>query len=1239
MALTSSLIDNFDDGVIAPIWSGRYGTVTETGGRSRITCDTGYSALATATDYTWSDVYARLYPPALASATTECYLEMVLYSAGQPLGTDVGFYINMFDGKFYCVSRVGYVDATSVGITYNSTTHAWMRILKSGANILFQTSSDGIAWTTQRTLGAPSWLSTAVDLQLIFESHRNNGTNNFAEVDNVNTLGASTPTLAGALDTSAPVYAPADITADWEEDPPNEASNPNPDALRLLTPQSTGQYTVTHSLDDALPDDVTMTNSNDASTTASVVLGGRQEAYAQSVGWRTGTAGGTGTGISIATSLPADTDWGDYSIVAVVLNSNGVGITPSSSEWTLLASFSDGSTLKTWVYGRRWYSGAPALTFALNSSIAYAWVAVSAYARMANGIQVPLTLGTAVSTAESGTGTAHSALSATLTRPGFIVGIFSSVGVTWTAGAGSTELNEASSTMDIMISSTAYRAEGAQVVTGTSASSISIATMIAIPVMVVDRKRMGAREFFSPFNRNSPVYGRERDTAATRIDFNVLGAGGPIPTTIHRGQMADIVLAEGGQAQMKAVSKTRLDLDRSLVLPEVWGQREGMTPDWVALWIAARGGQFAGPAPTPYTIYWNPMYGSTHAFLDADSFIVTEGPNFTYREDYDAGGIGPAWPGPTPRPTFVPGPFHTGVFACQDATHVEGVNLELYPTTEALPFLSGTAQLNDQFSQTNSVGRISFWIRGDAVTSNPQYLIDTSNTDKDFIFRYTLQLYNAAHTGVLGYLQFKCLSSNRQWQVTMGSDSTGYQTLLYASVGALPTDGAWHFVSLAWDLGTGVAKVFMDGTTTSNNYWQVNLPLNPALWPVHDRDRVKSGTSDSDPINNFLETHLPLSDVQIEAGQPFSDTFAVHYPTPAAPSQNAITRPTGLTLTGLAEVTPITGWATLAELARATLSAYRADENDNLNFLPLTYFGEAEQMTPTEIVDTEVNASELNVTLDPTKMRNVITVEYDEVSVSTMAVPVLTISQAMEIPRGVSTVTFTLDTPTSELYGKPLPGSDTAGNWTLWNLSDSEIDGTVPPTGIGHYMTVNTEPDATGINVSWSQVKARVMSYTSSTVTVRFTNLLLRSAWLANDGDAIPFMVIRGNAVTKATSYVTARDAGSVATRRERALSTQIPWVDNREDATTVANWLVSIMARPRPELSVTVMGDPRRKPGQLVTIADAVDTQADGNWRVLSVVHNADGPEYTQDLALVRQLPVGMWDGEPGWDEESWGI
>lgn len=192
MANTSTIVDNFDDNSInTGIWPNNYGTVSETGGRARVTCNTGSNGWATATTYTWDDVYAKLYPPAVASATTDCYLEMLLYSPTQAAGTDVGFYIDQVGGVFYCVSRVSYFDGSASAITYSATTHAWMRILKSGSNILFQTAPDGTTWTTRRTLAAPSWLTSASNLQLYFESGRNNGTNNFAEFDNVNTIGTT----------------------------------------------------------------------------------------------------------------------------------------------------------------------------------------------------------------------------------------------------------------------------------------------------------------------------------------------------------------------------------------------------------------------------------------------------------------------------------------------------------------------------------------------------------------------------------------------------------------------------------------------------------------------------------------------------------------------------------------------------------------------------------------------------------------------------------------------------------------------------------------------------------------------------------------------------------------------------------------------------------------------------------------------------------------------------------------
>jgi hypothetical protein len=84
---------------------------------------------------------------------------------------------------------------------------------------------------------------------------------------------------------------------------------------------------------------------------------------------------------------------------------------------------------------------------------------------------------------------------------------------------------------------------------------------------------------------------------------------------------------------------------------------------------------------------------------------------------------------------------------------------------------------------------------------------------------------------------------------------------------------------------------------------------------------------------------------------------------------------------------------------------------------------------------------------------------------------------------------------------------------------------------------------------------------------------------------------------------------------------------------------MTNTFSQPRAEVGITVMGDPRRRPGSLVQLADSEGTQAAGTWRILSVKHDYDGGgKYTQDLELVRVLPVAVWDGSDGWDFAVWG-
>lgn len=190
MPLFTALIDNFNDGLVGPEWGNAYGGVTEVGGRARVPCTTGYAGYQTGAAYTLtgSSVYLQLpVVPALSTATTEAIACMMILSG--TAGTRLGFVINAVGNLLRCKSETGYYDPASVDITYSATTHKWLRIQENAGSILWDTSPDGTTWTTRRTLATPAWVTGAVDTLLLdLFCHRDAGTSDFAEYDQVNTL-------------------------------------------------------------------------------------------------------------------------------------------------------------------------------------------------------------------------------------------------------------------------------------------------------------------------------------------------------------------------------------------------------------------------------------------------------------------------------------------------------------------------------------------------------------------------------------------------------------------------------------------------------------------------------------------------------------------------------------------------------------------------------------------------------------------------------------------------------------------------------------------------------------------------------------------------------------------------------------------------------------------------------------------------------------------------------------------
>jgi hypothetical protein len=204
MPLTGELRDSFNDNVVDTVkWPNNYNTgasglPTETGGRARVPCDTGFAAYSSDTIYTLQDSTARvrIFPPADGGAASEAWAQLLVASSTS--GTDAVIEVNAATGTITFASRTGFADAGAVTLIYSTTNHAWVRIREGAGTLFFDTSADGITWTNQRTTAAPAWVSDT-DIQIQLLAHRDAGVVDFAEFDNFN-ITPSTAVFADLTD-------------------------------------------------------------------------------------------------------------------------------------------------------------------------------------------------------------------------------------------------------------------------------------------------------------------------------------------------------------------------------------------------------------------------------------------------------------------------------------------------------------------------------------------------------------------------------------------------------------------------------------------------------------------------------------------------------------------------------------------------------------------------------------------------------------------------------------------------------------------------------------------------------------------------------------------------------------------------------------------------------------------------------------------------------------------------------
>ncbi|MFD5221363.1 hypothetical protein ACFWMH_27360 [Streptomyces tendae] len=190
MPLLTTLVDNFNDGVIGPNWGDSYGGVSETGGQARVPLVAGaYAGYQTGRAWTLAGASIYLKTPVLPAASTGTDVGVHFMITSAVDGTGIGFKINRVTAKLRMQSNVDYFDAAAVEITYDATNHLWLRIREDGTNVYWDTSPNGSTWTNRRTLATPAWITAAVDTCAVdLFCYRDAGVTDYAAYDNVNTL-------------------------------------------------------------------------------------------------------------------------------------------------------------------------------------------------------------------------------------------------------------------------------------------------------------------------------------------------------------------------------------------------------------------------------------------------------------------------------------------------------------------------------------------------------------------------------------------------------------------------------------------------------------------------------------------------------------------------------------------------------------------------------------------------------------------------------------------------------------------------------------------------------------------------------------------------------------------------------------------------------------------------------------------------------------------------------------------
>jgi hypothetical protein len=693
--------------------------------------------------------------------------------------------------------------------------------------------------------------------------------------------------------------------------------------------------------------------------------------------------------------------------------------------------------------------------------------------------------------------------------------------------------------------------------------------------------------YFSPFRTDKPFGAfQDRDVSTVAMASGAVTSDGVKSFRLFTGQMTDIPL-DGDAASLTAISRNRLKLSTLIQPPAVHGTFEGCELSWLIGYALYKSNVLNVPPILPGLRHYTPMNGSTHPYYPDDNV----GPfGFSQVARYQPGIT--QWS----RPQFIDGPY-PGTAALDGEI---SRNRTLRWQSQGSNIRLGAGE--DILSQTQAKGRIEYWVKGNA---------------------YDLAGSVDSGAGSLAWIKLTNPSGSRFALLTVPIDtripnllmSDGTTTIVFDAGGPVPIDNQWHFVGCSWDYELNKIRVVMDGLQQN---WVLSGLSSTALAATDDVNQI------------WALGYWPLAELRITSGvlAPQSQSDWVRN---AVWTRDAVVRRSVISVDGLGQTAPREAYELISAVAQSELAKTGFDANDNFLYLSLPYWAENAQQTPLETLSTSTNlGTDFKPYRDVTKIYTQIRLTYDETAVQENWIPAYGASNLIAIPIGFSTLSVPLSAAAIEMRDV------TSG---LSVLSGTAL-AAAPPSDSNaiNYITVNSATDGSGTYGTAANFVAAVMSWDPGQATLAFTNNTGAIMYVANNVNLAPMGLAAKVLSAASRSIISSGPQSQTALRGTRMLPIdRIEFIQNEHDARAIGAEIAARLGFPRTLVRTSAWGDPRRAPGQVVTLADPDQSMISGTFRITSVQNEQDGEDLRQTLTLEQAIPVAVWDSGV-WDNMIWG-